>query len=178
VSSAGKWDRWYGLLGDKPEPYGPSVTYQLGADWLAPCDLVEDWGCGKGWMRKLIPAGRYRGVDGSGTPFADIVADLTAYRSTVPGVFMRHVIEHDHDWDLILDNAVASAQERLCVILFTPLAETTRQIAFAEDPGVPDISFRLGDLTDRVDDAGFSWSAETLDTPTQYKTETILRCKR
>lgn len=178
MSSAGKWDRWYRLLDGSPEPYGLTVTYELGADWLSPCETVEDWGCGKGWMRNHVPAHRYRGIDGSQTPFADVVADLTAYRSNVAGVFMRHVLEHDWEWRRILDNALASARERFCLILFTPLAEVTHEIAYAEDPGVPDISFRLADLTDPIAAAGFEWFVETLGSGTQYESETILRCKR
>jgi hypothetical protein len=176
VSSVGKWDRWYGLLGSKPEPYGLSETYELGADWLSPCELIADWGCGKGWMRQFVSPERYLGIDGSQTPFADVVADLTTYRSAVPGVFVRHVLEHDWEWQRILDNALASTRERLCLVVFTPLADVTHEIAYADDPGVPDISFRLADLTDRIGAAGFEWFVETLASDTQYGTETILRC--
>lgn len=179
ATNLGRWNRWYGLLGTDPEPYGLSVTYQMGADWLADCAVVEDWGCGKGWMRQYVqPPERYRGVDGSNTPFADEIVDLAVYRSRMPGVFMRHVLEHERRWWLVLANALASAEQRLALVLFTPLGEETREIAFAPDPGVPDISFRLTDLTDPIGAAGFTWSAETLSSPTQYGTETILRCAR
>jgi hypothetical protein len=178
LSNLGKWDRWHALIGDEPAPFGLSVTYELGAQWLAGCDRIEDWGCGRGWLSRLIPPDRYCGIDGSRTPFADVIADLAVYRSTVPGVFIRHVLEHNRQWAEILDNALASATERLFVAIFTPLAERTLQIAFASDLGVPDISFRLADLTDRIDAAGFGWTAETLETPTQYGVETVPRCKR
>lgn len=177
TTNLGKWDRWYTDV-DEPETYGDATTYRLGTDWLADCELVEDWGAGKGGLRLFIPAERYRGVDGSQTPFADVIADLTAYRSDVPGVFLRHVLEHNDDWAPILDNALASARQRLFLALFTPLAEQTHQIGYADDPGVPDISFRLGDLTARIEAAGFAWTAETLPTDTQYGTETVLRCHR
>lgn len=178
MSNLGKWDRWHSLIGDEPAPFGLSVTYQLGADWLADCGLVADWGCGRGWMRKLIPPERYRGIDGSQTPFADEIADLAAYRAETPGVFVRHVLEHNRQWAAVVDNALASATQRLFLAVFTPLADHTHEITFAPDPGVPDISFRLGDLTDRVETAGMAWTAETLETPTQYGVETVLRCKR
>lgn len=176
-TNVGKWDRWYHGLSE-PQPYGDTVTYQAGADWLAGCELIEDWGCGKGWMRHFVPADRYRGIDGSHSPFADEVVDLTTYRSDVPGVFMRHVLEHNYDWSRILDNAVTSARERLFLVLFTPLVGTTREIAYAEDPGVPDIAFHLPDLTDHIRAAGFDWDAESIDTATQYGTETMVRCQR
>lgn len=178
MSNLGKWDRWHSLVGEEPEPFGLSVTYELGAEWLAVCATVEDWGCGRGWMRRLIHADRYRGIDGSKTPFADVIADLATYRSQAGGVFIRHVLEHDYRWPAILDNALASAQERLFLAVFTPLADQTHQIAFADDPGVPDLAFRLDDLTGPVDAAGFAWTVETLETPTQYGAETVLRCKR
>lgn len=177
MGNLGKWDRWYADL-DEPQPYGDTVTYQIGADWLAGCSLVEDWGCGKGWMRRLIPDDRYRGVDGSRTPFADVIADLAVYRSDVAGVFIRHVLEHNYGWKKVLDGALMSARERLCLVLFTPLADQTGEIAFAADPGVPDIAFRLDDLTTRIEIAGFCWTVETLPTATQYGVETVLRCER
>jgi len=160
----------------EPEPYGDTTTYQLGADWLADCPLVEDWGCGKGWLRTFIPADRYRGIDGSVSLFVDEVADLAVYRSEVAGVFIRHVLEHDYRWPAILDNAAASAQERLVVILFTPPADTTHEIAYAADPGVPDIAFCLEDLTDRLE--GFTWNTAQYETATQYGIETVILAER
>lgn len=179
-TNLGRWDRWYGLLDpDVPEPFGQSDTYALGAAWLADCGLVEDWGCGKGWMRHLIPSHRYRGLDGSATPFADEIVDLATYTSTVPGIFLRHVLEHDERWAAIWANALASAQYRLFAVLFTPLADhETHRIAFAADPGVPDISFHLPDLVRPALAAGFDLGVETMPSPTQYGVETILRCSR
>lgn len=175
VGNLGKWDRWYRGLTD-PQPYGDDTTYREGADFLAPCRLVEDWGCGKGWMSQFVPPERYRGIDGSATPFAAEVADLATYRSEVPGIFMRHVLEHDHRWADILEGAVASFTERLCVVLFTPLAAATAQIAWNEDPGVPDISFHLPDLLAII--TGAEVTHETMATATQYGTETVICATR
>jgi hypothetical protein len=159
-------------------PYGLSITYQLGADWLAACPLVEDWGCGRGYLTTFIERDRYRGVDGSPGSFADIAVDLSDYRSDAPGVFMRHVLEHDYRWPRILANALTSARERMFLAIFTPTVEYTDEIAFNADLGVPDIAFRPEDLTYRMDRAGFIWSAETLETPTQYGSETVFRLER
>lgn len=174
-TNVGKWDRWYAGL-DEEQPYGLTETYQLGAEFLADCALIEDWGCGKGWMRRYVAPDRYRGVDGSRTPFADEIADLAEYRSDVHGVFMRHVLEHDYRWSLILANAVASFRERMVLVLFTPLVEKTHEITFAPDPGVPDLAFSLDDLAERFD--GLDWSHDTLTTATQYGTETIFYIER
>lgn len=173
----GLWDRWYADL-TEPAAYGDTVTYGQGARWLSDCSRVADWGCGKGWMRRFVDPDRYLGIDGSASPFADVVADLRSYRQPSPGVFLRHVLEHNRDWRTVLDNACASATERLFLVLFTPLVDVTTEIAFAEDPGVPDIAFALGDLTGIIEAHRLNWDADTIPTDTQYGTETMIRCRR
>ena len=95
------------------------------------CQTVEDWGCGLGWFRRYIsPPREYLGIDGSASPFADIVHDLRTYRSGKPhGILMRHVLEHNHHWKPILDNAIASFTKGLCLILFTPWQVKTSVLA-------------------------------------------------
>jgi hypothetical protein len=177
VSNLGKWDDWYADLAE-PEPYALTPTYALGAAWLAECALIEDWGAGKGWLRTLVEPERYRAIDGSASPFADEIADLAEYRSQTPGLFMRHVLEHNLGWAEILDNALASFTERMALILFTPLVDETRVAAWQEDPGVPDITFVLSDLTDPIEAAGVRWAAETLVTESHYGTETIFYLRK
>lgn len=167
----GLWDRWNAT--DEPQPYGLSDTYWLGAEWLAPCSLIEDWGCGRGYMRTLIEPRRYRGLDGSDSPWTDVVADLRYYRTATPGLFMRHVLEHNYGWRDVLENAVASFTQRMFLAIFTPPATTTTEIAFAEDPGVPDIAFNPADLEGYFD--GVGWTKEALRTPTQYGAEVVYR---
>lgn len=175
MTNLGRWNRWYADL-EEPQSYGSTETYQIGADFLADCDTVEDWGCGKGFMRTLIDPVRYRGIDGSQTPFADEVADLVGYRSSVDGVFMRHVLEHDWRWAQILSNAVESAQRKLVLVLFTPIADTTHEISWNDDPGVPDISFSIDDLEAHILDK-FDLEYRQLKTATQYGEETVLLCE-
>lgn len=179
-SSAGHWTRWHELDPHTSSPFGDSITYQLAAEFVADCNLVEDFGCGRGWLRQFIGRHRYRGIDGSHTPHADVVADLTTYRSNVPAVVIRHVLEHEYRWRDILDNAVASARRKLVVILFTPMDPArTHEIAYAEDPGVPDLSFWLPDLVEPIETDGFTVDVETIQpSPTQYGVETVLRCAR
>lgn len=167
----GLWDRWNATA--VPSAYGLSDTYLLGAEWLAPCSLIEDWGCGRCFFRECVkPVADYIGIDGSG-PCADLIADLREYRSAVPGLFMRHVLEHNYEWERVLANAVASFTQRMFLVIFTPVAEETHEIAFAEDPGVPDLAFAPGDLEAHFD--GIGWTKETMDSPTQYGTETVYR---
>jgi len=182
MSNLGRWAAWYAPLpaDAEPQPFRNSApTYELGAEFLKGCALVEDWGCGKGWMRTLIPPERYRGIDGTASPFADEVVDLATYRSQVPGIYMRGVIEHCYDWETVLANAVASFTQRMALVIFTPLAETTREIAFVEELGVPDISFRLEDLEEAFESPGnIHWDYAFEKADTGYSKEWIFYLER
>jgi hypothetical protein len=143
VSNLGKWAPWYDQLAPDavPEPYGATPTYEMGARWLELCDVVEDWGCGKGWMRTLVAPERYLGIDGTASPFADVVEDLTRYVSSASGIFMRGVLEHDYRWERILDGAIKSFRTRMALVLFTPMRDSgTLEIGFTQELGVPDLS--------------------------------------
>lgn len=175
MSNVGRWDRTYaGHL--EPRPYSPTATYALGAEWLTGLD-IEDWGCGLGWMRTLVPPERYRGIDGSRSKFADEVVDLAEYRSATPGLFMRHVLEHNTNWQRVLDNALASFTERMFLVIFTPLAGETHNLEWKDPPGVPNISFRLEDLTQRFGD--LRWETEAIPGRVEYGgPETVFRLER
>jgi hypothetical protein len=175
-SNREKWSRRHKGV-TSPSPFHDTLTYRIGADFLSGCSLVEDWGCGLGWMRTLVTGEGYRGVDGTATQFSDVVADLTDYRSCVPGLFMRHVLEHNYRWAEILDNALASFTERMVLVTFIPFSESTHEIAYNWSCGVPDISFRLSDLTDHFG-SEVQWTMETLETKSQYNTETIFFLSR
>lgn len=177
VSNLGRWDRIYSLLeDDRPLPYAMTVTYGLGAEWLADCASVEDWGCGMGWFRTLIEPDRYVGIDGSLTRHADVVADLADYRSNVSGIFMRHVLEHDFRWATVLDNALASFTQRMALILFTPLSSVgTYDMEWEEDPGVPNLSLDRSALIERFAVANATWTEQTVFTKAKYGAETIFR---
>jgi hypothetical protein len=152
-SNLGKWDEWYKDLTPAdigPFRYGETVTYLMAAAFLADVSEVEDWGCGAGGFKRFCRT-RYLGVDGSKTPFADRIVDLCTYTSRVEGVLMRHVIEHNYQWEKILDGAVRSFTRKLCLILFTPFAAETREIAHNRAHGVdvPDLSFSQADIEAR-----------------------------
>lgn len=172
MSNKGKWDRWYQGL-EEEAAYGDTATYALGGEFLRDCSVIEDWGCGKGWFKKFVPHGRYRGIDGSHTPFAEKIVDLVNYHSQVPGIYMRHVLEHNYQWQFILANALRSFTERMVLVLFTPLSDVTKEIAYSPDPGVPDISFSLEELLSIFKAADLKVEFTTLQTATQYGTETI-----
>jgi hypothetical protein len=170
ASNVGKWDPWYARISE-PELYGDETTYRIAADFLADCDLVEDWGCGKGGFRRFCRT-RYVGVDGSKTPFADRIADLANYTTEAPGILLRHVLEHNMAWERVLDNAVASFGHKLCIVLFTPFQPKTRQLKYTKELDVPDIGFARGDIERRL--AGLDWKLEQgLVTNTDYRIEHV-----
>jgi hypothetical protein len=170
MSNRARWDAWHQSV-NSPQPYGDTITYRLGADFLSSCEVVEDWGCGLGWMRNFIPAERYVGLDGSASRFADRIVDLEMYTSDVDGIFMRHVLEHNYAWEQLLLNALSSFRRRFVLVTFTPHGETTHVLDYEEDPGVPTISFAKTDITKQFD--GLVWRDETYATDTHYRTETI-----
>jgi hypothetical protein len=171
-SNVGKWDEWYKNL-QRASLYGDTVTYRLAAAFLADVTEVEDWGCGGGGFKSFCRA-RYVGVDGSKTPFADRVVDLTTYTSRVEGIVMRHVIEHNYSWKEVLDNAVNSFTRKFCLVLFTPFGPKTREVAHNRAWGVdvPDLSFCRADIEERF--AGLRWELfDNIATDTQYGVEHV-----
>ena len=174
VSDSRWWLRTYAAAGE-PFSYGDDTTYVRGFAFLEDCETVEDWGCGTGYARRFREGRQYTGVDGSAPGWADRTADLRTYESSLPdGIFMRHVLEHNRDWELILANAVASARSRLALIIFTPFQDETRQIGGSED--IPDLGFRKTDLLGFL--TGFSVAEEHLETATQYGQEHVFCAER
>jgi hypothetical protein len=176
MTNVGKGTGWYWDL-EEPWPYGETTSYKIGASWLASCALTEDWGCGAGWLRTLIPPEQYRGIDGSASPVCDEMVDLVSYRSSVPGIFMRHVLEHNYQWDRILENALASFRERMVLILFTPERSMTEEIGWTPGLDVPDIAFRFDDIIDRLP-ADVTYTVRRIPSATQYGCETIFLLER
>lgn len=130
-SNVRKWDASYSNLLPTPggtRLYADATTYLMAAAFLADIDEVEDWGCGSGGFRQFCP-GKYIGLDGSQTPFADKIVDLCTYRSTATGIMMRPVLEHNYQWEMILKSALDSFRKKFCLILFTPFVEETKEIA-------------------------------------------------
>jgi hypothetical protein len=183
MSNVGLWEGWHTAV----KPFGATNSYELGAEWLADCEKVEDWGAGAGFLSTLIGPDRYIGVDGSPGPRTDVIADLAEYRSEVPGIFMRHVLEHNYEWAKVLDNALASFTERMFLVLFTPLAPETHDTEFEDPPGVPNLSFALDDIYDVTKKHILSFDAPEplgnampygLREPKQVGTETVFRLSK
>ena len=153
-----------------PAIYG-TETYEKPISWLLEtCDSIEDWGCGYAYARRFAE-GRYYGVDGSpeASLYADEICDLTARKSDVDGIFMRHILEHNYAWRDVLENAVASFRKRFVLIMFTPFGKHTAPMA---NHALIDMSFRKEDITDYFKDFTIV-REEHLMTDTQYKQEHI-----
>lgn len=143
-----EWDHAHAELSSTLDYGGPHSYVEI-AKFVEDCYEIEDWGCGGGRMRDYLlphPAHAYTGIDGSLTPYGKL-ADLTRYRSECDAVILRHVLEHNYDWQLILDNAFASARRKVAVVLFTPLQHETHNLWSVKDYGdVPNIGFNVYDL--------------------------------
>jgi len=160
----GKW--FYGNLPSLP--YGEETSYRKAIEFLDGPYIIEDWGCGVAYAKRFVKEGQYIGIDGSKSLHRDKVADLRTYRSNASAILIRHILEHNFEWQKILENALASFQKKLVLILFTPFAETTKQIGCTLR-GVPDLSFRKEDLMEYL--APFKPVEESLQTDTQYGQE-------
>lgn len=177
MSNLGKWTSYYADT-LQPAPYGETKTYEIGADFLSDCKLIEDWGCGTGWFKKIAAQKglRVTNIDGSYSPFCDRVRDLEHYRSNkAEGIFMRHVLEHNYAWDKILINALTSAKKKLAVVLFTPPSNNTEvnQIAWVSGYNVPDLSFPPGLIEGMFRDEGFHVEHRSVKTATWYGEENL-----
>lgn len=175
-SNAGKWNEWYKGIPDKdptPSLYAEATTYRMAASFFSDIDTVEDWGCGRGGF-KIFCLGQYVGVDGSRTPFADKIVDLCNYKTRVDGILLRHVLEHNYQWEDVLSNAVKSFDHKLCIVLFTPFADQTREIAHNRHIGVdvPDLSLAKVEIEKHLH--GLNWKlVENITTKSQYKVEHV-----
>jgi hypothetical protein len=150
-------------------------TYETPITWLLEtCDSIEDWGCGMAWGQRYA-LGRYKGIDGSpdAAKYADEICDLRDYRSQVDGIFMRHILEHNWDWQIILGNVMGSFRKRFTLILFTPFSQFTHPL---QPLGLIDLSFNENDVTDFF--AGCKWHVESLRTDTQYGIEHVFYVER
>ncbi|OHA87802.1 MAG: hypothetical protein A3A96_00550 [Candidatus Zambryskibacteria bacterium RIFCSPLOWO2_01_FULL_39_39] len=172
-SMLGKWDGWYKDAKTMGAfRYGDTITYKLASDFLADTKEVEDWGCGTGGFKRFYK-GKYVGIDGSKNTFVDKVADLSSYRSDVESIMMRHVLEHNYDWQNVLARAVSSFRRKFCLIIFTPFQDETSEIAHNKKYGVdvPDLAFRKEDIEKFF--VGLKWRMETHKTKTSYGVEYI-----
>jgi len=160
VSNLGKWasvytDKWIARRQGTGRKMGGALSYRLAANFFKGVDTVEDWGGGLGAFQHFLPdTTKYIVVDGTNTPYADHVEDLESYRSHAEGILLRHVLGHNIKWKVILNNALASFQRKLCVIFFTPWSDDETKVISTSKLGrhtIPVISFQRQDIEDCIE---------------------------
>lgn len=131
-----------------PIDYGLEDTYLIGMDWLSGCASVEDWGCGGGGAKRFCKV-PYVGIDGSAGPCTDKIVDLRYFQSAAPGLFMRHVLEHNRDWKAVLTNALTSFTKRMSLIMFLGWEKETHLVT-TYSSGIVLIAFKESDIIDPI----------------------------
>lgn len=162
MSNLGRWQAFYDSV-DRGIPFGydDSPVFAHAAWWMEDCEVVADWGCGGGHLRRFIDGGRYLGVDGSSTWAVDVVADLEDYHGRTDGIFMRGVLEHNYRWETVLANALAAFKKRMALVFFTAWHEGPEEfveLAFEEAYGVPTLAFRRDAIEARLEGFVFDYS--------------------
>ena len=182
------WNNFWNGRNPSKEAYTDNnITMEFSISILEKEDIkdLEDWGCGncvfKEYCKKLENI-KYIGVDGSNTGYQDKVADLTNYKSDVDCIYIRHILEHNHEYEKILNNGLQSFKKVLILILFTPFSDDeTKVINSGELSGytIPDISFKKDELISIIEKNNCTYEKmEISNTHTQYQVENIFIIKR
>lgn len=181
MSRVGLWNKYY--EGDyERKIYGDVYTAKAAGEYLSSLDVqtIEDWGCGYGGFQKFIREDQtYVGVDGSNTKFANVIADLELYTSSVDAIHMRHILEHNPNWRPILDNALGSFRKKMVLTLFTPFQDQTRELSRYPFNGseMVDIGFLRDEIVSMFKDIKWT-SKENLRTATVYNIEHMFFLER
>jgi|SRR3990172_3061712 len=124
---------------------------------------IEDWGCGVCDFKNSISSERciYIGLDGCDTGYQDKIVDLVNYKSQVDGIFMRHVLEHNYNWEQIFINLLSSFKVRAMIVFFTPFSDNGTHTLngcvyrstnkLGENVDIPDLSLDKKDIIKILD---------------------------
>lgn len=173
-----RWAPWY--KAGHQACYGPSDTYRMAAEWLLGL-AIEDWGCGYAQFQGFH-SGRYRGIDGT-AGWADTVADLRDDDLGGPrpeGILIRHVLEHNPDWRLILKNAAARFTKRMVLVVFTPdsgAPGADKVLAHVSDVNVDDLALSHAEIESFFASCGVL-EKHHVPTATGYEGETVWLVER
>lgn len=143
-------NRWnYKGLGEVQ--YGEPASYKIACEWLDQVHgVVADLGCGTAFARRFFKHSVYMGIDGSQNDYAQICGvDLAHYTGRFDCVLLRHVLDHNVEWEKILENAIATFQKRMSLVFFRPFGKKTRVVGVSKSPlypGVPDLEFCRDDF--------------------------------
>jgi hypothetical protein len=85
--------------------YGHPESYSRPCAWFDEVGgTLEDWGCGCAAAKEYVKVCRYVGIDGSNNEFADQFEDLRFYKSACDCLLLRGVLDHNTEWEKILEN--------------------------------------------------------------------------
>lgn len=177
-SPVGAWNSLYSQS-DTAARYGDAVSYQLGSIFLGDCPSVQDWGSGQGYFRTIHSSpDRVTNVDGSESESVDTVVDLRSHRSSVDGIFMRHVLEHNLEWRAILNNATESASRKLFIAIYTPILDRELLLQEYSHPNVAELALPIVSIVEVLEGAGFDVDVSLILSNTGYGKECLLACSK
>lgn len=147
MSNVGRWSGWATWA---PTRLGGVESYQKMVEWLDGHGDIADWGGGTGFAQQFVTKSAYRVIDGSLSQSNHVLIDLTSCNIPSDCIMMRHVLEHDYKWHLILLNFMRSFRKRAVLAIGTPLEsgptvlDHTEQVFFGS-VGLPVPVLRLSE---------------------------------
>jgi len=191
-SYIGVWDRiWVGRSSDEQHLLALKASDYLNDD--EDIKTVEDWGSGACFLAKYLrPDIEYTPIDAATnieSKFTVNVVDLVDYKSSVDGIFLKHVLEHNYAWEKIFRNFLSSFKRRGVVVIFTPFSGDVDDRVITctyesqndkkESVRIPDISLSREKFDNIVKEyPGVSYTEQTIKWDSPYKIENILNFTR
>lgn len=114
----GKWSGWKDT---EPIQLGSLKSYQDMVTWLDGYGDIADWGGGTGFAQYFVKQSRYCVLDGSISKLSHVLIDLAHCDVSSECIMLRHVLEHNYNWQAILRNVVKNFTRRAAVAISTPL---------------------------------------------------------
>ncbi len=145
-------------------------------------NLIEDWGCGNCVFKEYLSNTKYVGVDGSKTGYQDKIEDLTKYKTKVEGIYIRHVLAHNHEYKKILENDLQSFEKILILVVFTPFTDKKEieilSTCNLKGNQIPDIAFNKEHLINIIEQNNCSYELiEKIQSNTSYGYENLFIIK-
>jgi hypothetical protein len=117
--------------------------------WLDGHGDILDVGGGTGFAGRYATKSAYSVLDGSRSIVNEAEVDLVYAHFTVDCVLLRHVLEHNANWQAILLNVLEGFQKRAAIVTFLRLTPATtfshNETGFIGYVGTPVPVFYLGE---------------------------------
>lgn len=122
MSNLGKWDGWRYSL---PIQLGHSESYVKAIEWLDGYGHIADWGGGTGYAKQFVKRSTYTVIDGSKSLASNLTVDLAKFDGESECILLRHVLEHNYNWQDILVNVIKNFARRAAIVTFMPFEYAT-----------------------------------------------------